>query len=305
LLEPGTTPREAEAPDLIAPGDEAGEPRAPELIPPGKLSPGGKSPDLLKSRPGGPAEPPAPRLVGPEGAASAPAESGPSVAPPPAPDITADIKAGDLAFARGDYRTATMLYRGAAATDPDSAPAQVRLGAAYLLRGRVDAAVSAWILALEIDPENDRLRARLEELLDLRDRVRTAGGRGSRRVAPTPPDERLTRARRLLREGRATAALVDIDRAAADGGDLFDVARSRGDALVELGRYEASAAAYRAALAASPGSPAPLRALGAVYRRAGDRRRARYHFERYLEEAERSGAEDGATLDEVRRLLGR
>jgi tetratricopeptide (TPR) repeat protein len=223
---------------------------------------------------------------------------------PPTVDVSGDLAAGDLAFSRGDYRTAEMLYTGAAEDAHYHAEAWYKAGAARLLLGKVDPAIDAWKRALALDPENVGLRDKLERLYELRERMvkfsvlEPAKG-------PPPPEMRLIGAEDLLAAGRAGAALVEIDAVLAKREGSADGLFARGHALVSLGRYDEAAESYRLARAAEPEWAAPLKALGDVYRRMGDERLARYYYELFLAAAEHSSrAEDSAEVPTVKAILG-
>ena len=228
---------------------------------------------------------------------SAPVES-------PTVDVSGDLAAGDLAFSRGDYRTAEMLYTGAAKDARYYAEAWYKAGAARLLLGKVDPAIDSWKRALALDPDNGGLRDKLERLYELRERMVKFAVVEPPKAAP-PPEMRLIGAEDLLAAGRAGAALVEIDAVLAKREGSADGLFARGHALVALGRYDEAAESYRLARAAEPEWAAPLKALGDVYRRMGDERLARYYYELFLAAADHSSrAEDSAEVPTVKAILG-
>jgi tetratricopeptide (TPR) repeat protein len=222
----------------------------------------------------------------------------------PVVDIKADLAAGDLAYSRGDFRTAEMLYAGTAEDARFHPEAWYKLGATRLMLGKVDGAIDAWRHALALDPDNDAMRAKLEKLYELRARMVKYKTLEPPK-GPVPPEMRLIGAEDLINAGRPAAALLEIDAVAAARPGSADVALARGNALVALGRYDEAAESYRLAMAAEPEWARPLKALGDVYRRMGEERVAHYYYELFVTAAERSSrAEDAADVPAVHAILG-
>lgn len=158
---------------------------------------------------------------------------------------------GDAAFAQGDFALARVQYEAAIATGPRNAEAWNKLGEIHLREGRTMEANRAFGEAIDIDPSRWTYRFNR------------------------------ARARGLQRQWHGA---VEDYRAAAARNPRDDLTHyGLGLALIELGSHDAAARAIERAVALAPERTGFLVTLGTAYAAAGDERRAREAFQRFLD----------------------
>jgi tetratricopeptide (TPR) repeat protein len=152
--------------------------------------------------------------------------------------------------ARGDLASAIDGYRSAIALEPGLVEGHRNLGSALIEAGEPEAGIEALRRALELQPNYA--------------------------VAVTQL------ARALIAQGRAGEALPHYERLLAHE-RRADTLNDYGTLLAGLGRFEAAAGAFRAALHLAPREAAPHANLGHVLHCLGDHRAAIEHSRRAIE----------------------
>ena len=206
--------------------------------------------------------------------------------------------AGVLAGEAGDHAAAAHYLDRAAAIAPDRLPLQLRRSAVALSLGEPERAFELALAALQLAPEDRAAATNAAELAMRAGRFDEAQAIAAATARRHPDDAAVWRqlsAAEMLR-GNLEVALAAIDRALAAAAGEAEYHLHRGHLLHRLGRHDAAAAAFDAALARDPKSRAARRAQLAAYADAG----------RLAEAAAVGGAllqSDPANEDDARAML--
>jgi tetratricopeptide (TPR) repeat protein len=173
------------------------------------------------------------------------------------------------------------------------------LGAAFQSEGQLDAAITHYKRAIEIDraytPAYSNLGSALLARGDHAGAI--AAYQRALEIQPDFPDAHFNLGNALLRGGQPAAAISHFERALAQGPDAVDAQTNLGVALMADGRIDEGVAALQRAVALAPSSAETHRALGQALDRQGHADGARVHLERAVALAPTDG--------ESRRALGR
>ncbi len=199
---------------------------------------------------------------------------------------------GRLAFSTGDYERALTALRDATRLVPTAAEPQAWIAATNLKLGRVNAALTAAELALELDPlqvvarevaqgallfleeggETQVFSTKNQEALEALYIGDTAYSRGDYEAAavaylhaleldPTFIEARIYLGDCHYQTDNFPAALVEYDTAAELNPDYARAWNFRGDALQALGRFDEAADSYRRAIELDPEYVSPATKL--------------------------------------------
>ena len=199
---------------------------------------------------------------------------------PDSPRVVANL---GVAYMNADRLDAAGDLLGRAVElDPDWPKAWYNLALWHAKTGDVDAADTAYRKTLELAPESVPAWLGLGDLYNDAGQAQAAKAAYDRalQVAPGRADV-LGRRGRLLSDafGQHEAALQDLDRALAAGGDEYVLRLDRGVALGRLGRGSEALAEFGEAIALQPANPRAYYDRGLTQMRADDIAAARADFE--------------------------
>lgn len=178
--------------------------------------------------------------------------------------------------AQKEWPSATTHFKAATERDPNNFEAFIRLAGSLFNEDRYTESLQASEAAIKLrgdDPQGHRWKA--EAHLALRDADSSLSAAGeSLRLAPRSVEALSVAARAALLKGDGAAARTYAEQAAAESGPDSGGLLALGEVNLGLGRAEEALRAYRAALAATPGSAAALTGEGRALQALGEREKA-------------------------------
>jgi tetratricopeptide (TPR) repeat protein len=192
------------------------------------------------------------------------------------------ISQGDAYFSKKAFESALRLYKQAVALSGGNLEAHYKLGVTLALLKSYPDAIAHLSRALEGDPTNAEIRARL-------DRVRAMAASESMNALAegetlpfAPGEEARVEADALMKEGRYVLALSNYETAISYDAKDAAAHQGRGDALLSLGRVEEAKEEYLYSMSLTPKEAKPYRALGDLHRLRSETKQAKYYYELYL-----------------------
>ncbi len=168
--------------------------------------------------------------------------------------LSAQIPAGDSAWARGDYPAARAGYEAALHDNPGAVRALYRLGILAAWDGRLDSALALLRDAREMEPDEPDVRLQLATVLAWKGSYRVALIQWDSLLAqyPTRTDAAHGRARTLAWAGRLTEADRAYARLYANDTTDLDALAGRGQAAAWRGDFAGASRFYREVLTRNP-----------------------------------------------------
>lgn len=224
------------------------------------------------------------------------AGSGDDGAETPKGDPVALMASGDRAFAEQNMGEAARYYRGAARQMSEGVEAHYKLGVVLAIRGDLPGAISAWEVVLSRDPS---MTAASDNIARARRKLQMQADKGiDDPRLEQDLDAQLELAQGYLQTQRHAMALRVLDPLINEHPTDGRVRVMRGRSLMALGRYEEARRDLELALAATPGEPDVLLALGRAYQVLDKGAQAAYFLRRYLERVDPAGRD--SSLAELR-----
>ncbi|WAP67124.1 tetratricopeptide repeat protein [Jiella pelagia] len=192
-----------------------------------------------------------------------------------APDLTAAAAAFSAAVSRGDFAAAAMALETLVSADPNNAVLHYNRALALRLSGRPKEGLAAAIHARSLDPANAKALFEISACGLEAGEAQTSLDAGTEYLAKHPgdADAALNAARAALLLDRQEEALDILDQVAEK--ELANDHRlCRGEALRDLGRFDAAEAAWAELPAALGGIVLSLRSKGSRGRLALTRGRS-------------------------------
>jgi tetratricopeptide (TPR) repeat protein len=208
---------------------------------------------------------------------------------PPAVAVpTGDLlKQADEKAAAGDQDGALELLRKAQGVEATAGEASLRLGRALEAKYDLDVAIDAYRIAGEklSGPDKGEALGRMAILQDARGMAdANATAQAASAADPAGPWPTIAMSRLRAREGKGDEAVDLAQKAAAAGGGAA-ASSALGFAQVARGDMVAAEAAYREALAKTPGFPSATIGLARVLRRTGRAAEAEPLLQKVIESA--------------------
>jgi tetratricopeptide (TPR) repeat protein len=199
------------------------------------------------------------------------------------PDTAKDaISQGDAYFSKKGFESASTLYAQAVSLSGGNLEAHYKLGVTLALLKNYPEAVSHLSRALEGDPNNSEIRARLDRVRAMAAAENVNALAEGETLPFISKDQARFDADALMKEGRYVLALANYEIAISYSAKDVAAHQGRGDALLSLGRVEEAKEEYLYAMSLSPQDAKPYRSLGDLHRLRSETKQARYYYGLYL-----------------------
>ena len=192
------------------------------------------------------------------------------------------ISQGDAYFSKKAFEAASTLYGQAVSLSGGNLEAHYKLGVTLALLKSYPDAISHLSRALEGDPTNTELRARLDRVRAMAAAENINALANGETLPFAPGDQARAEADALMKEGRYVLALSNYETAILYAAKDAAAHQGRGDALLSLGRVEEAKEEYLYSMSLTPKDAKPYRALGDLHRLRSETKQAKYYYELYL-----------------------
>jgi protein O-mannosyl-transferase len=200
-------------------------------------------------------------------------------------NIVGEIYLGNALCQKGHVDAAITHYQRALQIEPNSVKAHIVLGNALLQKGHVDAAIPYYQKALQIEPENSEAHNNLGNALLRKGHVDAAITQFQKalQIEPDYADACYNLGIALFQKGHVDAAIVHYQKALQIEPDYADACYNLGNALLQKGSVDAAITQYQRDLQIEPENSEAHNNLGNALLQKGSVDAAISHYQTALQ----------------------